>query len=129
MVRRTQRVWRAEHFSAWMTHLLHTFEDAFESRLHHAHLEFLASSRAASTQLAENYTGIPHLQKHRKRTVRGPGKRGGANPPGTVSYPVDTATLAFSVAPVFCVRKGRKESARPAQYVLENYSKTTSEQL
>ena len=56
-----RRVWRAEHFSAWMTHLLHTFEDAFENRLQHDHLEFLASSRAASTQLAENYTGIPHL--------------------------------------------------------------------
>src|SRR5699024_11416486 len=65
-----------------------------------------------------------------ERTVRGPGKRGGTDPPGTVSHPVDTATLAFSVAPVFCVRKrGREESARPAQYVLANYSKTTSEQL
>lgn len=56
-----RRVWRAEHFSAWMTHLMHTSGDAFEDRLQHAHLEFLASSRAASTQLAENYTGLPHV--------------------------------------------------------------------
>lgn len=56
-----RRVWRAEHFSAWMTQLTHTSGEAFEDRLQHAHLEFLASSPAASTQLAENYTGLPHV--------------------------------------------------------------------
>ena len=54
-----RRVWRAEHFSYWMTTLLHASGDAFEHRLQLSHLEYLASSRAASTQLAENYTGIP----------------------------------------------------------------------
>lgn len=56
-----RRVWRAEHFSYWMTTLLHTSGDAFDHRLQLSHLEFLASSRAASAQLAENYTGIPNL--------------------------------------------------------------------
>ncbi|GAA0973844.1 4-hydroxybenzoate 3-monooxygenase [Nocardiopsis tropica] len=55
-----RRVWRAEHFSYWMTTLLHTSGDAFDHRLQLSHLEYLASSRAASTQLAENYTGLPH---------------------------------------------------------------------
>ncbi|MFD3684022.1 4-hydroxybenzoate 3-monooxygenase [Nocardiopsis sp. NPDC058631] len=56
-----RRVWRAEHFSYWMTTLLHTSGDAFDHRLQLSHLEYLASSRAASTQLAENYTGIPRV--------------------------------------------------------------------
>jgi len=56
-----RRVWRAEHFSYWMTKLLHTSGDAFDHRLQLSHLEYLASSRAASTQLAENYTGIPSV--------------------------------------------------------------------
>ena len=56
-----RRVWRAEHFSYWMTTLLHTSGDAFDHRLQLSHLEYLASSRAASTQLAENYTGIPSV--------------------------------------------------------------------
>lgn len=56
-----RRVWRAEHFSYWMTTLLHraSGEDEFEHRLQLAHLEFIASSTAAATQLAENYTGLP----------------------------------------------------------------------
>lgn len=56
-----RRVWRVEHFSHWMTTLLHTHGDAFDHRLQLAHLEFLASSRAAATQLAENYTGLPRV--------------------------------------------------------------------
>jgi len=55
-----RRVWRAEHFSAWMTTLLHTSGDAFDHRLQLSHLAYLASSRAASAQLAENYTGLAH---------------------------------------------------------------------
>ncbi len=56
-----RRVWRAQHFSSWMTTLLHTHGDAFDHRLQLAHLEFLASSRAAATQLAQNYTGLPRV--------------------------------------------------------------------
>lgn len=56
------RVWRAEHFSWWMTSMLHTFpdDDPFQRRLQQAQLAYTASSRAAATSLAENYTGLPH---------------------------------------------------------------------
>jgi len=56
-----RRVWRAEHFSWWMTSLLHCFPEAtpFQRRLQLAELEYVTSSRAAATALAENYTGLP----------------------------------------------------------------------
>src|SRR5262245_31157370 len=56
-----RRVWRAEHFSWWMTSLLHRFPDAtpFQRRIQLAELEYVASSRAAATALAENYAGLP----------------------------------------------------------------------
>ena len=55
------RVWRAEHFSWWMTSLLHRFPDgdSFRERLQHAQLDYLAASRAAAMTLAENYVGLP----------------------------------------------------------------------
>lgn len=56
-----RRVWRAEHFSYWMTTLLHVDPAAtdFERRLQRSHLDYVASSEAAKTSLAENYTGLP----------------------------------------------------------------------
>lgn len=56
-----KRVWRAEHFSWWMTSMLHTFADAspFQQQLQRAELEYVVSSRAAATALAENYVGLP----------------------------------------------------------------------
>jgi p-hydroxybenzoate 3-monooxygenase len=56
-----RRVWRAEHFSWWMTSMLHRFEDAdpFQRRLQLSQLRYTASSRAAATSLAENYVGLP----------------------------------------------------------------------
>lgn len=59
---RLRRVWRAEHFSYWMTTLLHTDHsaDAFARRLQLSHLEYVVSSRAAATTLAENYVGFAH---------------------------------------------------------------------
>ena len=56
------RVWQAERFSWWMTHLLHGFPEggAFSQRVQRAELEYLASSRAARTALAENYVGLPY---------------------------------------------------------------------
>jgi p-hydroxybenzoate 3-monooxygenase len=56
-----RRVWRAEHFSWWMTSLLHRFPDhsPFQQRLQISELEYVTSSRAAATALAENYTGLP----------------------------------------------------------------------
>lgn len=55
------RVWKAERFSWWMTNLLHKLHDeaSFEARMQQAELDYLASSRAAQTALAENYVGLP----------------------------------------------------------------------
>ncbi|GAA4438514.1 4-hydroxybenzoate 3-monooxygenase [Phytohabitans houttuyneae] len=57
-----RRVWRAEHFSWWMTSMLHKAPDAdaFQQRLQLAQLRYVASSEAAATSLAENYVGLPH---------------------------------------------------------------------
>ena len=57
-----RRVWRAEHFSWWMTSMLHRFPDSdpFQQRLQLSQLRYTASSRAAATSLAENYVGLPH---------------------------------------------------------------------
>jgi p-hydroxybenzoate 3-monooxygenase len=54
-----RRVWRATHFSWWMTSMLHVDPSAgaFESRLQLAQLEYVVSSRASATTLAENYSG------------------------------------------------------------------------
>ena len=56
-----RRVWRAQHFSWWMTSLLHTFPDAdgYERRLQRSQLDYVVSSRSAATSLAENYVGLP----------------------------------------------------------------------
>ncbi|MEV4563450.1 4-hydroxybenzoate 3-monooxygenase [Nonomuraea sp. NPDC049419] len=56
-----KRVWRAQHFSYWMTTLLHTFEedDAYARRLQLSYLDYVTSSEAAATTLAENYVGLP----------------------------------------------------------------------
>jgi p-hydroxybenzoate 3-monooxygenase len=55
-----ERVWRAEHFSWWMTSMLHRFpDDSFQHRLQISQLAYVASSRAAATSLAENYVGLP----------------------------------------------------------------------
>ena len=56
-----RRVWRAEHFSWWMTSLLHHFPDAdaFQHKLQLSQLDYVATSRAAAKTLAENYVGLP----------------------------------------------------------------------
>ncbi|MEV0703329.1 4-hydroxybenzoate 3-monooxygenase [Saccharopolyspora sp. NPDC050389] len=57
-----QRVWRVQHFSWWMTSLTHHFggPDAdFERRLQRAQFDYLRTSTAAATTLAENYVGMP----------------------------------------------------------------------
>jgi len=56
-----RRVWRAEHFSWWMTSMLHRFPDddgGFQHRLQLAQLRYVTTSRAAATTLAENYVGL-----------------------------------------------------------------------
>ena len=54
-----RRVWRAEHFSWWMTSMLHRFHDdtPFQHRLQLAELDYVVSSRAKAVTLAENYVG------------------------------------------------------------------------
>jgi p-hydroxybenzoate 3-monooxygenase len=56
-----RRVWRAEHFSWWMTSMLHHFHDEtpFHHRLQLSQLRYVVHSRAAATMLAENYVGLP----------------------------------------------------------------------
>ena len=55
------RVWKCERFSWWMTSLLHRFpaHTPFERKMQQAELEYLFSSNAAMTALAENYVGLP----------------------------------------------------------------------
>jgi p-hydroxybenzoate 3-monooxygenase len=56
-----RRVWRTQYFSWWMTSMLHRMPedlDGFQSKLQLAQLEYVCSSRAASTSLAENYVGF-----------------------------------------------------------------------
>ncbi len=54
-----RRVWRAQHFSWWMTSMLHRFpgSDAYQVQLQLAQLAYTVDSVAASTSLAENYVG------------------------------------------------------------------------
>lgn len=54
------RVWKAERFSWWMTNLLHTFPDqsSFDRKMQEAELNYLFSSDAALTTVAENYSGL-----------------------------------------------------------------------
>jgi p-hydroxybenzoate 3-monooxygenase len=56
-----RRVWRAEHFSSFMTAMLHRApdQDGFDRRLQLSQLDYVTSSRAAMTSLAENYVGLP----------------------------------------------------------------------
>ena len=55
-----RRVWQAERFSWWLTSLLHRFEahTPFERRMQLVELDYLTTSRAAATTLAENYVGL-----------------------------------------------------------------------
>jgi p-hydroxybenzoate 3-monooxygenase len=55
-----RRVWKTQRFSWWMTSMLHRFsgDDTFEHRRQLAELDYLTSSRAAATTLAENYVGL-----------------------------------------------------------------------
>jgi p-hydroxybenzoate 3-monooxygenase len=57
-----RRVWRAEHFSWWMTTMLHRAptDDAFQYKLQVSQLRYVVGSRAAATSLAENYVGYEH---------------------------------------------------------------------
>lgn len=55
------RVWKSERFSWQLTMLMHRFPDdgAFGRRMQEAELDYIASSVAARTAIAENYVGLP----------------------------------------------------------------------
>jgi len=55
-----RRVWRAEHFSWWMTSMLHRppGDDPFDLRLRLSQLRYVTTSEAAARSLAENYVGL-----------------------------------------------------------------------
>jgi p-hydroxybenzoate 3-monooxygenase len=57
-----RRVWRAQHFSWWMTSMLHVDpgDDAYGSELARSQLRYVCTSRAAATTLAENYVGLSY---------------------------------------------------------------------
>jgi len=59
--RALQRVWKAQHFSYWMTTMLHRVEGAsdFDERRQIGELTSITSSPAGSAYLAEGYTGWP----------------------------------------------------------------------
>ncbi|MEQ4208214.1 4-hydroxybenzoate 3-monooxygenase [Actinopolymorpha sp. B9G3] len=56
-----RRVWRAQHFSWWMTSMLHRFpgHDPYEVKLQLSQLRYVTTSPAYARSLAENYVGIP----------------------------------------------------------------------
>jgi p-hydroxybenzoate 3-monooxygenase len=56
-----RRVWRAQHFSWWMTQMLHSDprDDSYGEQLALSQLRYVVSSTAAATSLAENYVGLP----------------------------------------------------------------------
>jgi p-hydroxybenzoate 3-monooxygenase len=59
-----RRVWRVQHFSSWMTSILHRLPgdvNGFQARLQIAQLTYLTTSRAAATSLAENYVGLERV--------------------------------------------------------------------
>lgn len=59
-----RRVWRVQHFSWWMTSMLHRFEhddDGFQQQLQLSQLHYTCTSRAAATSLAENYVGLKSI--------------------------------------------------------------------
>lgn len=55
-----RRVWKVQRFSWWMTSMLHkSNQGEFFEQIHLAELDYVTSSRAAATALAENYVGLP----------------------------------------------------------------------
>ncbi len=56
-----RRTWKVQRFSWWMTSMLHCFpgDSGFDRHRQLAELDYVTSSRAAMTSLAENYVGLP----------------------------------------------------------------------
>ncbi len=60
--RALSRIWKAERFSWSMTALMHRFpaNGEFDQKVQEAELDYLSSSHAAQTAMAENYVGLPY---------------------------------------------------------------------
>jgi p-hydroxybenzoate 3-monooxygenase len=57
-----RRVWRAEHFSYWMTTMLHVVsDDPFDLKLQLSQLRYVTGSEAGARTVAENYVGFEGL--------------------------------------------------------------------
>jgi len=54
-----RRVWRCEHFSWWMTTMLHITGDPFDAQLQLSQLRWVTTSTNGAAGLAENYAGLP----------------------------------------------------------------------
>jgi p-hydroxybenzoate 3-monooxygenase len=56
-----RRIWKAQRFSWWMTSMLHRSpgDTPFDQRRQLAELDYVTTSRAGGTSLAENYVGLP----------------------------------------------------------------------
>ena len=73
-----RRIWRAEHFSYWMTSMLHRLgDDPFDEQMQLSQLRYLVSSEAAARSLAENYVGLPIERRAPATHVRRPSRAGG----------------------------------------------------
>lgn len=61
--RALSRVWKAQHFSYWMTSMLHRLPETseFDEQRQLAELTSLVTSEAGATYLAEGYTGWPDI--------------------------------------------------------------------
>jgi p-hydroxybenzoate 3-monooxygenase len=68
-----RRVWRVQHFSWWMTWMLHRFpdDDGFTRGLRRAQLEYVCSSHAAAATLAENYVGLGRVPVRATSEIEG----------------------------------------------------------
>jgi p-hydroxybenzoate 3-monooxygenase len=55
-----RRIWGCEHFSWWMTTMLHLppGADPFDVQLQRSQLRYLTTSRAQAAALTENYVGL-----------------------------------------------------------------------
>ncbi len=56
-----RRMWRAPHFSWWMTQMLHVDpdDDGYGAQLQRSQVRYVCGSTAAAASLAENYVGLP----------------------------------------------------------------------
>ena len=66
-----RRVWRTQHFSHWMTSMLHRFDDddPFRRQLQRPSCDSSPSSVAAATDLAEHYVGLPFADPRRSASA------------------------------------------------------------